>query len=88
MMSFPTIAHCIKSYTMIRYNYLCINEVDMINEVVSVKMPVKEKIRILKNHFEPENATGREARLSLVTDRKSTRLNSSHSSQSRMPSSA
>ena len=39
----------------------------MINEVVSVKMPVKEKIRILKNHFEPENATGREARLSLVT---------------------
>ena len=66
-MSFPTIAHCIKSYTMIRYNYLCINEVDMINEVVSVKMPVKEKIRILKNHFEPENATGREARLSLVT---------------------
>lgn len=50
-MSFPTIAHCIKSYTMIRYNYLCINEVDMINEVVSVKMPVKEKIRILKNHL-------------------------------------
>ena len=39
----------------------------MVSEVVSVKMPVKEKINISKNHFEPDNATGREARISLVT---------------------
>lgn len=39
----------------------------MIDEVVSVKMPVREKIKILKNHFEPANMSGEEARISLVT---------------------
>lgn len=39
----------------------------MIQEVVTVEMPVDEKIVIHKNRLEPENCTGKEKRVSLVT---------------------
>lgn len=39
----------------------------MISEVASVKLPVREKISIKKNRLSPDNLSGREPRLSLVT---------------------
>lgn len=39
----------------------------MLEEIAVVELPVHEKMTIYKNRFAPENATGREARFSLVT---------------------
>ena len=40
----------------------------MIQEVVSVDLPVHERLVIKKNRLEPENMTGKEKRISIVTD--------------------
>ena len=39
----------------------------MIQEVVSVDLPVHERLVIKKNRLEPENMTGKEKRISIVT---------------------
>lgn len=39
----------------------------MIEEVVSIDLPVHERLVIKKNRLEPENVTGREKRISIVT---------------------
>lgn len=39
----------------------------MIQEVVSVELPVHERLVIKKNRLEPENMTGKEKRISIVT---------------------
>ena len=40
----------------------------MIQEVVSVDLPVHERLVIKKNRLEPENMTGKEKRISIVTE--------------------
>lgn len=39
----------------------------MLQDVVSVSLPVNERMRIKKNHFEPYNLTGNEKRICIVT---------------------
>jgi predicted deacylase len=39
----------------------------MIEEVVSVDLPVHERLVVKKNRLMPENATGKEKRVSIVT---------------------
>ncbi len=39
----------------------------MLQDVVSVSLPVNERMRIKKNHFEPYNLTGKEKRICIVT---------------------
>ena len=39
----------------------------MIEEVVSVDLPVHERLVIKKNRLMPDNATGKETRVSIVT---------------------
>ena len=38
----------------------------MIQEVVSVDLPVHERLVIKKNRLEPENMTGKEKRISMI----------------------
>ena len=51
------------------------------------RTPVRERVRILRDFQKRLHARKRETS-ELITDRKSTRLNSSHIQKSRMPSSA
>ena len=39
----------------------------LLQDVVSVSLPVNERMMIKKNHFEPYNLTGNEKRICIVT---------------------